>query len=205
MYKCYIILSGQKLFQGTVTEKNQLNGLQYLNIIGIYYLLTPWCRVLLEKLTGLQLIKKFPAFHGVHIPTSHLLEIHPNIIHPSTPSSPQWSPSLWFPQQDPIHPLSSPILSTCPAHLILLDFITRTILGEEYKSFSSSLCSLLHSPVTSSFLGPNILLNTMFSNTLSFLSSRNVIDQVSHPYKTTDKIIVRTYIMLYYVCSVNIC
>jgi len=26
--------------------------------------LTPWCRVLLEKLTGLQLVKKFPAFHG---------------------------------------------------------------------------------------------------------------------------------------------
>ena len=28
------------------------------------YLLTPWCRVLLEKLTGLRLVKKFPAFHG---------------------------------------------------------------------------------------------------------------------------------------------
>jgi len=28
------------------------------------YLLTPWSRVLLEKLTGLQLVKKFPAFHG---------------------------------------------------------------------------------------------------------------------------------------------
>ena len=28
------------------------------------YLLTPWCRVLLEKLTGLQLVKNFPAFHG---------------------------------------------------------------------------------------------------------------------------------------------
>ena len=28
------------------------------------YLLTPWCRVFLEKLTGLQLVKKFPAFHG---------------------------------------------------------------------------------------------------------------------------------------------
>ena len=40
----------------------------------------------------------------VHIPTHHLMEIHPNIIHPSTPSSPQWSPSLRFPQQDPIHP-----------------------------------------------------------------------------------------------------
>ena len=28
------------------------------------YLLTPWCRVLLEKLNGFQLVKKFPAFHG---------------------------------------------------------------------------------------------------------------------------------------------
>ena len=27
------------------------------------YLLTPWCRVRLEKLTGLQLVKKLPAFH----------------------------------------------------------------------------------------------------------------------------------------------
>jgi len=33
-------------------------------IMGYSYLLTPWCRVLLEKLTGLQLVKKFPAFHG---------------------------------------------------------------------------------------------------------------------------------------------
>jgi len=85
----------------------------------------------------------------VHIPTSLLLEIHPNIIHPSTPRSPQWSLFLRFPYQDPIYPLSSPIHSICPAHLIFFDFIIRTILGEEYKSFSSSLCSLLHSPVTS--------------------------------------------------------
>ena len=40
----------------------------------------------------------------VHIPTSHLLEINHNIIHPSTPRSPQWSLSLRFPHQDPIHP-----------------------------------------------------------------------------------------------------
>ena len=65
----------------------------------------------------------------VHIPTSHLLEIHPTIIHPSTPRSPQWSLSLRFPHQDPIHPISSPMRATCPAHLIPLDFITRTILG----------------------------------------------------------------------------
>ena len=68
----------------------------------------------------------------VHIPTSHLLEIHRN-IHPSTPRSSQWSPSLRFPHQDPIHPISSPIRTICLAHFILLDFITRTIMGEEYK------------------------------------------------------------------------
>ena len=107
----------------------------------------------------------------VHIPTYHLLEIHPNIIHPSTPRSPQWSLSLRFPHQDPIRPPSSPIRATCPAHLILLDFITRTMLGEDYRSFSSSLCTLLHSPVASSLLGPNILLNTIFSNTLFPLRS----------------------------------
>ena len=44
----------------------------------------------------------------VHLPTSHLLEIHSNIIHPSTPRSPQWPPSLRFPNQDPIH---SPLLT----------------------------------------------------------------------------------------------
>ena len=132
----------------------------------------------------------------VHIPTSHLLEIHSNIIHPSTPRSPQWSLYLRFPPKTLYAPLSSPIRTTCPAHLILLDFITRTVLGEEYRSFSSSLCNLLHSPVTSSFLGPNILLNTLFSNTLSFLSSLNVSDHVSHPYKTTGKIIV-LYILIF--------
>ena len=28
------------------------------------YLFTSWCRVLLEKLTGSQLVKKFPTFYG---------------------------------------------------------------------------------------------------------------------------------------------
>ena len=40
----------------------------------------------------------------VHMPTSHLLEIHPNIIHLSRPRSPRWCLSLRFPHQEPIHP-----------------------------------------------------------------------------------------------------
>ena len=83
-----------------------------------------------------------------------------------------------------------------PAHLILLDFITRTILSEEYRSLSSSLYNFLHSPVPPSLLGPNILLDTLFSSTLSLCSSLNVNDQVSHPYKTTGKIVVQ-YILIF--------
>jgi hypothetical protein len=48
--------------------------------------------------------------------------------------------------------------------------IIRIIFGEEYRSFSPSLCSFLHSLVTLSLLGPNILLGTLFSNTLSLRS-----------------------------------
>jgi hypothetical protein len=66
------------------------------------------------------------------------------------------------------------------------------ILGEEHKLWSSSLCSFLQPPVTSSLCGSNILLSTLFSNTLSLLvcSSLNVRDEVSQPYRTTGKIIV---------------
>jgi len=44
-----------------------LRHLKYVCILLTYlltYLLIPWCGLLLEKLTGLQLVKKFPAFHG---------------------------------------------------------------------------------------------------------------------------------------------
>ena len=56
----------------------------------------------------------------VHIPTSHLLETHPNIIHPFTPSLPSGLFPSGFPTKTLYTRLSSPTRATCPAHLILL-------------------------------------------------------------------------------------
>ena len=130
----------------------------------------------------------------VHAPTSHFLKIHLNIILPSMPASSKGSLSLRFSHQNPVY--ATPLPHTCPTHLMLLDLISWTALGEQYKSSSSSLCSFLHSPITSSLLGPYILLNTLFSNTLSLHCSLNVSDQVSHPYKTMGKIMV-LYILIF--------
>ena len=103
------------------------------------YLLTPWYRVLLEKLTGLQLVKKFPAFHGTrrfitaltsvrHLSLSWASPIQSLYTHPTS-----WRsililsthlclglPSGLFPSGFPTKtlytPLSSTICATCPAH-----------------------------------------------------------------------------------------
>ena len=112
------------------------------------YLLTPWCRVLLEKLTGLQLVKKFSAFHGTRRFISALTSVrHLSLSWASPIQSIYPHPTSWrsililsthlrlglpsalfpsgFPIKTPTTPLSSPKRATCPAHLILLDFINR--------------------------------------------------------------------------------
>ena len=193
-------------------QNNIKKGYHYL------YLLTPWSRVLLEKLTSLQLVKKFPAFcetrrfitaftRARQLSLSWASSIQSIPPHPTSwrsililfkPGSSKWSLYLRFPLQNPVY--ASPLPDTCymprPSHPSR--FNRLKILGEEYRSLSSSLCNFLHSPVTSSLLGPNILLSTLFSNTLSLRSSLIVRDQVSHPYKSTGKIIILCIWPTYY-------
>ena len=72
----------------------------------------------------------------VHAPTSHSLNIHFNIIIPSMPESCTLSLTLRFLYQNPVY--TSPLPTTCymPAHLILLDLITRIKFGEQYRSLA---------------------------------------------------------------------
>jgi hypothetical protein len=96
-----------------------------------------------------------------------------------------------------------PIRATCSAQLILHDLVTRIIFDEKYRSLSYSWCSCPQSIVTSSLLGPNVLLSTLFSITLGLRSSVNVSDHVSHPNKTTAKIIVLSILIFIFLDSEN--
>jgi hypothetical protein len=77
-----------------------------------------------------------------------------------------------------------------PKHVIFMRncnqgvLLLKTETAYPQKSVSMYLCYAY------SYFGPNILLNTLFSNTLSLRSSLNVRYQVLHPYRTTGKIIV---------------
>ena len=130
---------------------------------------------------------------------SNFLKIHLNIIFPSKPGSSKWSLSLRFHYQNTI--CTSALPSTCYMNS-LSHLITRIIFGEEYRSLSSLFCNFLHSTLTSFLLGQNILFSTLFSNTLSLRSSLNVTDHVSHPYTTTNKIIV-LYIIIFIFLDIN--
>ena len=115
-------------------------------------------------------VKKFLAFYGTRWfitafkSARHLSLSWASLIQSTPPHPTSWKsflilsyllrlglPSCLFPSDFP-HPtlntpLLSPIRATYPAHLIILDFITRKILDEQHSSLSSPLCNFLHSPV----------------------------------------------------------
>jgi hypothetical protein len=116
-------------------------------------LLTPQSKVPLEKLTGLQLVKKFPAFYDTRsFITAFTISRHLSLSWASRIQSIPPLPTSWrsitilssnlclglpsdvFPSGFPtktLYALLPSLWDACPAYLIFLDFITRTILGEE--------------------------------------------------------------------------
>ena len=72
------------------------------------YLLTPWSRVLLEKLIGSQLVKKFPAFYG----TRKIITAVTSARHLSL----SWANSI---QSTPPHPTSWRSILILSSHLRL--------------------------------------------------------------------------------------
>ena len=118
----------------------------------------PWSRVL-EKLTGPQLVKKFPTHYGTRsfitavTSARHLSPSWDRSTPSMFPHITSWRsililsshirlglPSGLFPSRFPTETLCtallSPISAKCPAHLIILDLITWTVLREEHRSSS---------------------------------------------------------------------
>ena len=114
----------------------------------LLYLLTPWSRVLFEKLTGFAANQEIPRIlwnpkvhHRTHkrpppvlilsqlhpVPTtpSHFLNIHLNIIIPSTSWSPQWSLYLRFLHQNLVH--TSPFLNSLYTTIIIEEYLNANL------------------------------------------------------------------------------
>ena len=123
------------------------------------YLLTPWRRAPLEKLTSTLSVKKFPTFYGTrrltavltsthHLSLSWARSIQSLLPHPTSCRSililsshlHLCFPSCLFPSRPTktlYTPLISPICATRPGHLNHLDLITWIIFGEEYIPLNS--------------------------------------------------------------------
>ena len=156
----------------------------------------------LEKLRGIQIVKKFPALNGNRI----FITAFTCTLHIS------WASSI---QSLPSHPISWRSILTLLFHLRLgfssdhyhsgfpaksfiyislphtsfmslpsnpSRLVNRKILCEEHRSLSSSSCRLFHSLVTSFILGQNNLLKSLFSNTLCSFTHPNktVVEKINN-------------------------
>jgi len=81
----------------------------------------------------------------------------------------------------------------CVLHSLPISF--SLTLSPEYYLVKHTVVELFtmqifHPVVTLCLLSPNILLSIVFSNDLNLLHFLNVRNQVSHPYKTTGKVLI---------------
>jgi hypothetical protein len=138
------------------------------------YLLTPWCRILFEKLMSLSLSKNIllplwnpKVHHRVHKsppPDPILSQLNPvrpigsclpkvqlNVILPPTPGSSPWFLTVGPPNQNLTN--TSPLRHAChmsrPPHLPWFNHPNNIL--SRYWLWSSSLCNFLHDPFRSKY------------------------------------------------------
>ena len=117
------------------------------NARSITYLLTPWSTVLLENLTGFQLLKKLPSFYGtrkfitVFTSARHMFLSWASSIESIPPHSTSWRSILI---------LSSHLRLGLPCGLFPSDFPTRTL----YAPLSSTPYALHAPPISFLILPP---------------------------------------------------
>ena len=132
----------------------------FQNKINLRYCGSGWfCyRKFITMLTKIwPLLSILSHMNPAHALPSYCMKVHFNIRVSLLPSVSQTKPLYAF--------LFYPTRAACSAHLILIDLITLTVSGDECISWSSSLCSFLHSPTVSSLLGPDIFHSTLPFNT----------------------------------------
>jgi hypothetical protein len=93
--------------------------------------------------------------------------------------------SLTFPHQNPVRASLPPIRSTCPVHLILLDFITLTIVGEQYRLLSCPHYAVFSSPLWFLLSYAQIFFSTLYSETPSAYVPPLIAATRFHTHKTT--------------------
>jgi hypothetical protein len=81
------------------------------------------------------------------------------------------APFRYFPAKELCTFLITLMSSRCPANLLCF----YNLYNEEYKLWSSQLCSLLRSLIASSDFGPNIVFNALSQNYLNMYFALNMI------------------------------
>jgi hypothetical protein len=126
------------------------------------------------------LVPILSQINPIHINPFYLSKINFTIVHPPRSSSSQWSLSFWLAHQYPIciplFPHSSHMPR--PSYPSWLDHSKYTwrrvqVMKILNMQFPPTSCHFIH-------FGPNILLNTLFSNTLSVCSLMSETKYLTH-------------------------
>ena len=155
------------------------------------HLLTPWCRVL-EKLTGLELVKKFPAFHGTRTFITALTSVrHLSLSWASPIQSICPHPTCWR----SILILSTHLRLGLPSGLFPSGFRTKTLYTPSPHPYAPHVYDPLQCIISRSL--ENLQKVTNFENIVC-MKLHNIVSSVfliTKPRKLVGKIKAKTLVL----------